>query len=116
MKGKLSKIIKEVFEMKKEEREKFKQEAINKYVNENLSMNKIAKELGISDSTVKKFLQEERIEIKKIRLNYTVKENLFECIKTCAEYYGINYGTMRGWLSGEGHIPKYFKEHNLHYI
>lgn len=41
---------------------------------------------------------------------------LFDCIKTCAEYYGINYGTMRYWLSGEGNVPEYFKEHNLHYI
>lgn len=40
---------------------------------------------------------------------------LFDCIKTCAEYYGINYTTMRCWLSGEGHVPEYFKEHNLHY-
>ena len=41
---------------------------------------------------------------------------LFDCIKTCAEYYGVNYGTMRYWLSGEGNVPKYFKEHNLHFI
>ena len=40
---------------------------------------------------------------------------LFDCIKTCAEYYGINYSTMRSWLSGKGHIPEYFKEHNLRY-
>lgn len=84
--------------MKKEEREKFKQEAINKYVNENLSMNKIAKELGISDSTVKKFLQEERIEIKKNRLNYTVKENLFECIKTDEDAYWL------GLLYADGNV------------
>lgn len=41
---------------------------------------------------------------------------VFDCIKSCAEYYGINYGTMRYWLSGNGNIPAYFKEHNLHYI
>ena len=40
----------------------------------------------------------------------------FNCIKDCAEYYGINYGTMRGWLSGSGNIPKHFKIYNLHYI
>ena len=40
---------------------------------------------------------------------------LFDCIKTCAEYYGVAYGTMRYWLSGEGHIPEYFIEHDLHY-
>lgn len=41
---------------------------------------------------------------------------VFECIKDCANYYGVNYGTMRYWLCGDGNIPKYFREHNLHYI
>lgn len=41
---------------------------------------------------------------------------VFECIKDCATYYGISYATMRYWLSGQGNIPRYFKQHNLHYI
>lgn len=39
----------------------------------------------------------------------------FDCIKDCAEYYGIRPTTMRVWLSNDC-IPKYFKEHNLHYL
>ena len=43
-------------------------------------------------------------------------DRTFSCIKECAEYYGIKYSTMRYWLSGDGNIPKYFREHNLHYV
>lgn len=43
-------------------------------------------------------------------------DHIFSCIKDCAEYYGVNYATMRYWLSGDGNIPKYFKEHDLHYL
>ena len=41
---------------------------------------------------------------------------VFDCIKSCAEYYGINYVTMRCWLCGADNIPKYFVDKNLHYI
>lgn len=39
----------------------------------------------------------------------------FDCIKSCAEYYGINYNTMRCWLCGADSIPKYFVDKSLHY-
>lgn len=41
---------------------------------------------------------------------------VFDCIKDCAEHYGIKYGTMRAWLCGATNIPKHFSQHNLHYI
>lgn len=40
---------------------------------------------------------------------------VFECIKSCAEYYGVNYSTMRWWLSADGAMPKYFVEKHLRY-
>lgn len=39
----------------------------------------------------------------------------FTCIKDCAEYYGVSYSSMRVWLRFPKKMPKYFKEHNLHY-
>lgn len=88
--------------MKNEERKNFKQKAIKMYTKENLSMNKISKELGISDSTVKRFLQEENIKIKKIRLNYTVKENLFEKIETEEDAYWLGLLYADGNISTKG--------------
>ena len=41
---------------------------------------------------------------------------IFDCIKDCAEYYKVNYGTMRVWLSKNGNMPTYFQDKNLHYI
>ena len=41
---------------------------------------------------------------------------IFDCIKSCAEYYGINYSTMRYWLSANGSVPQYFKDHGLRYL
>lgn len=41
---------------------------------------------------------------------------IFDCVKSCAEYYGINYSTMRCWLSGADKMPKYFVDKNLHYV
>ena len=39
---------------------------------------------------------------------------LFHTIKDCANYYGVNYKTMRVWLC-TNKIPKYFEKYNLHY-
>lgn len=88
--------------MKKKEREILKQRSIQMYTKENYSMNKIAKELSISDSTVKKFLQEENIEIKKIRLNYTVKENLFKEITNDEDAYWLGLLYADGNVSSKG--------------
>lgn len=41
---------------------------------------------------------------------------VFDCIKDCAEYYGISYSSMRVWLSQPEQIPKYFKTHDLKYV
>ena len=39
---------------------------------------------------------------------------VFDCIKECAEYYGINYGTFRGYLCN--YMPKRFRELGLSYF
>ena len=41
---------------------------------------------------------------------------VFDCIKDCAEYYGINYSTMRCWISGADKMPEYFQTKGLRYI
>lgn len=41
---------------------------------------------------------------------------IFDCIKSCAEYYGVNYGTMRCWISGADKMPQYFIDANLRYL
>ena len=39
---------------------------------------------------------------------------VFDCIKDCAEYYGIGYGTLRGYLVG--HMSEKFKALGLAYF
>lgn len=39
---------------------------------------------------------------------------VFDCLKDCADYYNINYGTFRGYLSN--YMPKRFRELGLSYI
>ena len=39
---------------------------------------------------------------------------IYNCLKDCAEYYGINYGTFRGYLSN--YMPKRFRELGLSYV
>ena len=41
---------------------------------------------------------------------------IFSCGKECAEYYGINYSTMRNWLNGNNKTPLKWKEKGLRYI
>lgn len=41
---------------------------------------------------------------------------VFECVKDCAEFYNINYGTMRCWLSKNGKPPKSFEHKDLRYL
>lgn len=41
---------------------------------------------------------------------------VFNCIKDCAEYYKVNYCSMRGWLCGSNKMPNYFVEHELRYV
>ena len=89
--------------MKKEERNIYKQKAIDLYTNKQLSMNKIAQQLGISDSTVKKFLTEENIEIRKKRVSYDVKENLFNTIKTEEDAYWLGLLYADGNVSSKGY-------------
>lgn len=89
--------------MKKEERNIYKQQAIDLYVNEKLSMNKIAQKLNISDSTVKKFLLEENIEIKKNYLSYSVREKLFDTISTKEDAYWLGLLYADGNVSSKGY-------------
>lgn len=84
--------------MKTEERNIYKQRIIDLYTKEQLSMNKIAQQLGISDSTVKKILVEENIEIRKKRVSYDVRENLFSTIKTEEDAYWL------GLLYADGNV------------
>lgn len=39
---------------------------------------------------------------------------IFDCLKDCAEYYGINYGTFRNYLCG--HMPERFAKLGLSYV
>lgn len=89
--------------MKKEERDFYKQQTIYLYVNEQLSMNKIAKKLNISDSTVKRFLTEENIEIRKNALSYSVKSKLFEVIRTEEDAYWLGLLYADGYVSSKGY-------------
>lgn len=89
--------------MKKEERNIYKQKAIHFYLDEKLSMNKIAQKLNISDSTVKKFLIEENIEIRKNNLSYSVKEGLFKTIKTEEDAYWLGLLYADGNVSSKGY-------------
>lgn len=43
------------------------------------------------------------------------EDKLFECIKDCAEYYDVNYGALRGYLSDDKRMPKRFKDLGLRY-
>lgn len=43
------------------------------------------------------------------------EDKLFGCIKECAEYYDVNYGTLRGYLSDDNRMPKRFKDLGLRY-
>lgn len=40
----------------------------------------------------------------------------FDCVKDCAEYYGINYGTMYSWLQGKCRTRKDFIDKGLKYL
>lgn len=40
----------------------------------------------------------------------------FDCIKSCAEYYGVSYSSMRCWLSGADKTPDYFIDKKLKYL
>lgn len=73
---------------------------INGYVNERKSMNKLSKELKISDSTVKRILVENGIEIKKRNLSYAVNEEIFSEIKTDEDAYWL------GFLYADGSVQK----------
>lgn len=88
--------------MKKEERAIYKQKAIQMYTNKKMSMNKIAKELGISDSTVKKFLIEEGIKIQANYVPYSVKDNLFKAVLTEEDAYWLGLLYADGNVSSVG--------------
>lgn len=40
---------------------------------------------------------------------------VFDSIKECAEYYGVNYGTFRGYMCDDSRKPQYFKDKGLSY-
>ena len=40
---------------------------------------------------------------------------IFECVVDCANYYGINYGTMTSWLKGKNSMNLDFQQLNLRY-
>ena len=40
---------------------------------------------------------------------------VFDSIKACAEYYGVNYGTFRGYMCDDSRKPQYFKDKGLSY-
>ena len=40
---------------------------------------------------------------------------IFECAKDCAEYYGLNYGTMKNWLNKRKRMPKEWINRGLRY-
>ena len=40
---------------------------------------------------------------------------VFDSIKECAEYYGVPYGTFRGYMCDDSRKPKYFKDKGLSY-
>ena len=52
-----------------------------------------------------------------LRLNNNKKVycdgKIFDCIKDCAEYYGVNKGTMGAWLRGLYYMPQNFIEMGL---
>lgn len=93
--------------MKKINDEKIVSYIINGYVAEKKSMNKISKELGISDSTVKRILVENKIEIKKRNLSYEVNENLFSKIESEEDAYWL------GFMYADGNVKKNGNEISL---
>ena len=40
---------------------------------------------------------------------------VFDSIKECAEYYGVNYGTFRRYMCDDSRKPQYFKDKGLSY-
>lgn len=40
---------------------------------------------------------------------------VFDSIKECAEYYGVPYGTFRGYMCDDSRKPQYFKDKGLSY-
>ena len=41
---------------------------------------------------------------------------IFNCAKDCAEYYGVNYGTMKDWLNHNSAMPKEWYDKGLRYL
>jgi len=41
---------------------------------------------------------------------------IFDCVNDCAEYYGINYNVLGGWLRGTHGMPQEFFNMNLKYV
>lgn len=41
---------------------------------------------------------------------------IFDCIKDCAEYFKVSYGTLRGYLCDEKRKPQRFIDMNLSYV
>ena len=44
------------------------------------------------------------------------EDRIFEMAKDCAEFYGENYGTMKGWLNGSKPMPQKYYDRGLRYI
>lgn len=79
-------------------------EIIRLYTQEKFSMNKISKEFKISDSTVKRILVENNIEIKKRNHPYEVKKGLFSKIQTEEDAYWLGFMYADGNVKEKGNL------------
>ena len=43
------------------------------------------------------------------------EDMIFNCAKDCAEFYGVNYDTMKQWLNGSNPMPQEWFNKGLHY-
>lgn len=85
---------------------------------------KTCKEKGVYEHFRERMKTNENPAIKnpKIRGNNSYAKRVicngktFDCIKSCTEYYGVNYSSMRCWLAGTNKMPEYFKDKNLQYV
>lgn len=44
------------------------------------------------------------------------QDKVFSCVVECAQYYGVNYHTMTGWLTGDKRMPQSFIDMGLNYV
>lgn len=44
------------------------------------------------------------------------EDKIFVSMRECADYYGIKYHTLVGWMSGAKRMPQMFIDKNLHFV